>query len=144
LFYQHVLKTYPCEVCIYIRVWLAAIALISLAGLVLKRWHWSKITSLVLLTGLALGLTSEVWAILQIEYNLGHGGACSYFANFPSWAKLDHWLPAVFEVQEACAATPKVLFGLSMADGLVAVSLGFVVAFILSLISIVSAKHDAT
>lgn len=130
---QQVFLQYPCELCIYTRVWLAAIALVALAGLALRNTVWPKRAVIVTELILSVGLATDVWELLALEYGFGGAGTCSMFPNFPSWAPLDEWLPIMFQVQGPCAATPEVVLGLSMADGLAVVSACFVAAFILSL-----------
>lgn len=129
LFYQHVLHVYPCELCIYTRVWLFAIALVALLAIFIKKWVWARIAMSLASLILALGLSLETWNLIVVEYSLGDGGACAFFANFPSWAPLDKWMPAIFEVQDFCQATPKVFLGISMAHVLALVSFSLVVAF---------------
>ncbi|HEY7884921.1 MAG TPA: disulfide bond formation protein B, partial [Cellvibrionaceae bacterium] len=129
LFYQYVLGDPPCEICIYIRVWLFALLMLSLLALPLRRWRFTRLLSAVAGLLLAVGLAHETWIMVQIEYNIGSGGSCGFFANFPAWAPLDKWLPFLFEVQGLCMATPKVLFGLTMVHGLIAVSAVFIIAF---------------
>lgn len=132
LFYQHVLDDPPCEVCIYVRVWIFALLLLSLLALALVRWPAARLVCALVGFALAVGLTQETWLIVQIEYNLGTGGSCGFAANFPDWAPLDKWLPFLFEVRGPCMATPIVAFGLSMAHGLIAASALFLVAFTLA------------
>ena len=127
LYYQEALMLYPCELCIYTRVWLAAIALVALPGLVLRKTVWSQRAVIVIELGLTFGLGTVVWELLALEYGWAGAGACSFFPNFPSWAPLDEWLPMLFQVQGPCAATPEVAFGLSMAQGLAVVTAGFFV-----------------
>lgn len=129
LFYQYVLDAPPCEVCIYIRVWLFFLLLLSILALPLKRWRGTRLLCALAGLGLAVGLALETWIMVQIEYNIGTGGSCGFFANFPDWAPLDKWLPFLFEVQGLCMATPKVLFGLTMVHGLIATSAVFIIAF---------------
>lgn len=132
LFYQHVLNVLPCELCIYVRVWLAGLLLLALAALVLKRWAVSRLASCVAGLALSLGLANETWNLIVVDYALGGGGACAFFANFPAWAPLDKWLPSMFEVQDFCKATPDILFGITMTHGLAMVSVGLVAAFLIA------------
>lgn len=132
LFYQHVLNILPCEICIYVRVWLAAIALLALLACFLVRWRVAVALIGVLASALSVGLAMETWRLIEIEYELGSGSACSFFANFPAWAPLDKWMPGLFEVQELCQATPSVIFGITMAEGLILVSVAFIIVFALS------------
>lgn len=134
LYYQEARLMFPCELCIYTRVWLAGIALVAVPGLLLRRHVWPRRLLLTIEIGLAVGLASVVWALLGLEYGFGGAGSCSMFANFPSWAPLDEWLPVLFRVQGPCAATPEVVAGLSMADGLAVISVAFIAAFALALV----------
>lgn len=133
LYYQLALLQYPCELCIYTRVWLAAIALVALPGLLLRKTLWPLRALLVVELGLTIGLATVVWKLLALENGWAGAGACSFFPNFPSWAPLDEWLPVLFQVQGPCAATPKVLLGLSMADALAVVTAGLFTALGLGL-----------
>ncbi|WP_245929185.1 disulfide bond formation protein B [Agarilytica rhodophyticola] len=134
LFYQHVLHVYPCELCIYTRVWLFAIALVALLAMFVKTWLPARILMSLSALILALGLALETWNLIVVEYSIGNGGSCAFFANFPEWAPLDKWMPAVFEVQDFCQATPKVFWFISMAHVLALVSLSLIIAFSAALI----------
>lgn len=133
VYYQEVLMHYPCELCIYTRVWMVAMALFACVGLAVRKNILLVRVVLAIEILLAIGLTHVSWQLLEIEYGWGGGGACSMVANFPSWARLDDWIPTLFKVQGSCAPTPYVLFKLSMAHGLIGVSVGFLLAFVLGL-----------
>jgi disulfide bond formation protein DsbB len=134
VYFQLTQMQFPCELCIYSRVWLAAIALVAIAGLLLRNTLWPLRVVIAAELLFSMGLASVVWQLLGLEYGFGGAGACSMFPNFPSWAPLDQWLPVLFQVQGPCAATPQVIAGLSMADGLAGVAVGFIVAFALALV----------
>jgi disulfide bond formation protein DsbB len=134
LYYQHALMYYPCELCIYVRVWLAGIALVALAGLFLRKLLWPMRAMLMAGIALSIGLGQVVWKLLALDYGFAESGACSLYARFPQWAPLDQWFPTVFQVQATCGETPEVLFGLSMADGLAGVTVGLIVVLSLALI----------
>ena len=92
--------------------------------------------------GLTIGLATVTWKLMALENGWAGAGVCSMFPNFPSWAPLDEWLPIMFRVQGPCMATPEVMLGLSMADGLSGVTIGFFVALALALCgSFVSARR---
>lgn len=134
LYFQHAKLQFPCELCIYTRVWIAAIALAALAGLALRNTIWPARLLIAVELVLSIGLATVVWQLLALEYGFAAIGECSIYPDFPTWAPLDLWLPALFEVQGPCAKTPTVLFGLSMADGLAAITAGFIASFALALI----------
>jgi disulfide bond formation protein DsbB len=142
VYFQEARMQFPCELCIYTRVWLAAIALVAVPGLLLRKTLWPMRGLLVVELGLTIGLGTVVWELLALEHGWAGAGACSMFPNFPSWAPLDEWFPTLFRVQGPCMATPVVALGLTMADGLTGVTLGFLVALGLALIgSFVTAKN---
>ncbi|WP_041523862.1 disulfide bond formation protein B [Gilvimarinus agarilyticus] len=133
LLFQHVWHYYPCELCIYVRVWVAAIFIVSLLALWLKRWRVGRVVSVLAGLGLSIGLSLETWSLIKVEYAIGHGSSCGFRASFPSWAPLDEWMPWMFQVQDMCQATPPVILGLSMAHCLVMVSFVLLVVFGLAL-----------
>lgn len=134
VYYQEKLFHYPCELCIYTRVWMVFIALFAIDGLFLRKTQWPLRIILLIEILLTLGLMNETWNLLKIEYSWGDAGACSAIANFPSWARLDEWIPVLFKVQGSCMPTPYVVGKISMAHGLAGVSIGFLVAFVTALI----------
>lgn len=129
VYYQEALMYFPCELCVYTRVWIAAIALLALLGLLVRKRRWPTRAVLIGEIALCLGLAGVVWKLLALDYGFAEAGACNLYAQFPSWAPLDEWLPVLFRVQATCAETPEVLFGLSMGDGLAAITMAFLAAF---------------
>lgn len=129
LYFQEIIGLFPCELCIYTRVWLTAIVLVCIVGIFIRFWQWPRRIALFLLIALSVGLSYTTWQLMGLEYGWNTDGACSLVANFPSWAPLDAWFPMLFRVQDACSATPTVIFGLSMAEGLTGVCLGYLSAF---------------
>lgn len=53
--------------------------------------------------------------------------SCTEDSGLPAWFALDKWFPLVFEVHEPCGYTPELLFGITMAEGLVVLSVVLVV-----------------
>lgn len=136
LLFQYVWQYYPCEVCIYVRVWVAALFFVALMALALKSYWLGRLLCTVGGLVLSLGLANESWNLIKIEYGIGGGDSCAFMANFPTWAPLDKWLPSVFEVQDFCKATPELLFGVTMTHVLVAVSAGLVLLFSAALLGV--------
>ena len=62
--------------------------------------------------------------------------SCNFDLGLPSWLAFDKWLPAVFEVQASCGYTPELLFGITMAEGLIVMSSALVI--ISALLSVTS------
>jgi disulfide bond formation protein DsbB len=141
LYFQLERMQFPCELCIYTRVWIAAIALTAAAGLMLRNTVWPARLAIAVELILSIGLATVVYELLALEYGFAAFGACSIYPNFPSWAPLDQWLPVLFKVQGPCAATPEVLFGLSMADGLAGITAAFIASFALALVGSLTARR---
>ncbi len=127
LYHQYELLQYPCMLCIHVRIWVAAFALIGIIGLVVRRWRTSLIGAHVLSVIAAIGLLERSWMTLGTEKGWVDG-ACRFTAGLPDWFALDRWLPLLFEVQGPCARTPAVLFGVTMAEALIVISVAAVIA----------------
>lgn len=84
------------------RVWLAAIALVGVLGLILRKAVWPMRALLVVELGLTVGLGSVTYELPALEHGWAGAGACSMFPSFPSWAPLDQWIPILFQVQAPC------------------------------------------
>lgn len=134
LYFQVVLEYYPCELCIYTRVWLTGMALVAALGLWLHRYTVTRRILLAIQLLLAGCLAYITWRLLGVDYGFGPASTCGVATIFPSWARLDEWWPLVFQIQDSCQATPIVVWKLSMADGLTGVSLGFLTVYTCSII----------
>ncbi|WP_420600404.1 disulfide bond formation protein B [Neptuniibacter sp.] len=118
LFYQYGLDYGPCVLCIHVRIWVMAIILIAILGLSLNKYP--IIRSLAYLGTLvsAIGLLERSWKTLGVERGWIIE-ACSMDSGLPQWFALDKWFPHMFEPWEPCGYTPELLFGITMAEGLV-------------------------
>jgi len=141
LFYQHVLgvsdegeKVFyqPCELCIYTRVWISAMATCALIAMATIQFKWLRRVLLLVQSVLLIGLSNEVYNLLKVEYQFGDGGSCKFMPNFYSWAPLDEWMPLMFQVREMCQATPKVIGFVSMVHVLTLVCVMLLVSFVIS------------
>ena len=126
LYYQYVLDYGPCVLCIHVRIWIFAMILVALLGfLTRKQRGLSKLTHLLILaTG--LGLAERSWQTLAVERGWIID-ACSMDSGLPDWFALDQWFPTVFEPWEPCGYTPELLFRITMAEGLMAFSVGLTI-----------------
>jgi disulfide bond formation protein DsbB len=122
LFYQYRLDYAPCVLCIHVRIWV--LGLIVVAGIAL--WLRRNPSGLAALHGLIAlsmgGMLERSWQLLGTERGWIFG-SCNMDAGLPAWFALDRWFPAVFEVKDACGYTPELLFGVTMAEGLLFFSL---------------------
>lgn len=132
LYYQYILEELPCVLCIHVRMWLAVIILIGIAGLLSSSiaskaraiyfnrfWH-------VLNVGAAIGFLERCYRVLAVErgWTLDSCGMGLGLPSWLSWLEVDVWMPWLFEALGSCGYTPNV-FGLTMAEALIIIAVGF-------------------
>jgi disulfide bond formation protein DsbB len=121
LLYQYQWDYAPCVLCIHVRIWVLGMMVIAALALWLRRYpHW-VVGLHGLMALLMAGLLERSWQLLATERGWNFG-SCNMDAGLPDWFALDRWFPAVFEVKEACGYTPELLFGITMAEGLLVFS----------------------
>ncbi|MGH1462371.1 MAG: disulfide bond formation protein B [Neptuniibacter sp.] len=127
LFYQYQLDYGPCVLCIHVRIWVMAMIMIAIVGFLCR--HSPVIRNIthfgVLIS--AIGLFERSWKTLGVE----RGWIieeCSMDSGLPSWFALDQWFPHMFEPWEPCGYTPELLFGITMAEGLILLSAALTVS----------------
>lgn len=121
LYYQHVLGDEPCEVCIHIRIWVAAFTLLSTLMLMLPSKKIVSIIGHLLNTVMITGLLERCLYLLKVE-NGQADSSCNFYLDFPNWFALDKWFPEIFEVRNLCSFSPELLLGITMTDGLIFIS----------------------
>ncbi|MGH1429792.1 MAG: disulfide bond formation protein B [Neptuniibacter sp.] len=118
LFYQYGLDYGPCVLCIHVRIWVMAIILIAILGLSLNKYPIIRSLAYLGILVSAIGLLERSWKTLGVERGWIIE-ACSMDSGLPQWFALDKWFPHMFEPWEPCGYTPELLFGITMAEGLV-------------------------
>lgn len=123
LYFQYVLDYGPCILCVQIRALLLGVALLALLALVAPA---SRTATSVLMVPLSLTFAWLCYQVLGIERGWFEG-SCTFEPPFPQWLPLHEWLPSVFEPWELCGYTPEIIFGITMAETLVGIAIGYVV-----------------
>ncbi|MEN8171008.1 MAG: disulfide bond formation protein B [Pseudomonadota bacterium] len=125
LLYQYRWDYPPCVLCIHVRIWVLGMIAVAALALWLRRYpYWcAGLHGMVAL--LMAGMLERSWQLLGTERGWIFG-SCNMDAGLPDWFALDRWFPAVFEVKEACGYTPELLFGITMAEGLLLFSASLV------------------
>lgn len=96
LWFQHGMGLAPCVMCIYERLAVIGIALAGLIGLLAPH------LGVVRLAGYLLWAASVGWGLvlvrehIRIQVDPAAAMSCSFSPDFPTWARLDDWLPSVF------------------------------------------------
>lgn len=122
LYYQYGLDYGPCVLCIHIRIWIIAVALVALLGLFSRKHNGMAKLSHLLVLVCGIGLAERSWKTLAVERGW-IVDSCSMDSGLPDWFALDRWLPTFFEPWEPCGYTPELLFGVTMAEGLMLFSI---------------------
>jgi disulfide bond formation protein DsbB len=133
LYFQHVGGLDPCVLCVYQRL---AVLGIAAAGL------------LVALAPALWGV-SAAWGLklamqqVGIQFSGGLDLSCSFFAEFPAWAPLDQWLPAVFMPTGTCDEIQWMFLGLSMPQWMLVIFALYLAALVLVVLSRLTATARA-
>jgi len=137
LYYQHVLDTLPCLLCIQIRMWISLLIIVSFAGLVTRQKRVMNSIVHLLMVLIALALVERSYQLLGTERGFVFGD-CGFELGLPAWFTIDEWLPSLYRVETACGYTPELVFGITMAEALMVFSVCFLlVSVCLTLVSFV-------
>lgn len=134
LYFQYVMDLAPCIMCVYQRVAIWAIFFAGIIGSIGFNFALTRM--------LAYGLwaTGSIWGLLIALEHVDMQSAsfslffsCEFIPNFPSWAPLHQWIPALFEATGDCGKISWELFGYSMPQWMIVVYSGYSAAFVLIL-----------
>ena len=115
LYYQYGLDELPCVLCIQIRIWIAAIMLLSILALLVRPGLLLTRIFHILTTLLAIGFVERSWRVLAVERGWIFSD-CNMESGLPEWFALDRWMPLLFEVKTSCGYTPYIIMQISMAE----------------------------
>ena len=142
LYYQYALGEEPCQVCIQARLWVVAIALVALLIATYPRLTLLQLTGHLLLIASSVGLGERAWVLYLLENGRGDG-SCEFQLGMPDWFAVDRWFPDLFEVRNLCSYTPDILWGISMAEGLLFVAAGLLCLSMLTLLGSFIAPEES-
>lgn len=74
----------------------------------------------------ATGLTERSYQLLGTERGFVFGD-CGFNAGLPAWFAIEDWLPWMYRVETSCGYTPEILFGVTMAEVLMLISVSFLI-----------------
>ena len=116
LYFQHGMGLEPCIMCIYQRTAMWGIVLAGLRGVLFNHpltrlvgyglWGYSAVRGFM--------IASEHIEI--IESDDPFFGTCEIFPNFPEWAPLHEWLPAIFAARGDCLENSWQFLSMGMAE----------------------------
>ncbi len=121
LYYQYVLDEWPCVLCIHIRIWVLGFTLIAFLALFMRKVWMFCVVAHGIITLMMVGLFERSYILLGVERGTIMG-SCDMNSGLPDWFALDRWFPLFFEIKTTCGYTPELLFGITMAEALIALS----------------------
>ncbi len=121
LYFQFVREELPCLMCIQVRLLLSLLIIVSLAGLLFRGNRVVSATAHLSVVLIAVGLTERAYQLLGTERGFVFGD-CGFSLGLPSWFMIEEWLPWLYRVETACGYTPEVIFGITMAEALMVIS----------------------
>ena len=103
LFFQYVLDLAPCIMCIYQRVAIWAIFFAGVVGSLGTQYIVARFAAFTLWgTGAIWGLIIALEHVEIQSSKMSFLFSCEFVPNFPSWAPLHEWIPALFAATGDC------------------------------------------
>lgn len=126
LYFQYINEDQPCVICIQVRLLLTLLIVVAIFGLLTRDKgllnHLSNL-SVVLVAGVLL---ERSYMLLGTERGFIFSD-CGFDPGLPAWFQLDVWLPWLYGVETSCGYTPEIIFGITMAESLMVMSVCLIV-----------------
>jgi len=121
LFYQYQLEELPCVVCIQVRLWFSLLIIISSIGFILRKHALLNVLAQFGVVICSIGLLERSYLLLGTERGFIFSD-CGFSAGLPEWFAIEQWIPWLYQVEASCGYTPEILFGVTMAEALMLLS----------------------
>jgi disulfide bond formation protein DsbB len=129
LYSQHVSGELPCVMCIQVRLLLSLLLIVAIIGLLTRDNRWLNNACNLSVVLIAASLTERSYMLLGTERGFVFSD-CGFNLGMPAWFDIEQWLPWLYRVETSCGYTPEVMFGFTMAELLMAMSVSLLVASI--------------
>lgn len=140
LSYQYILDELPCVLCIQIRLWISLLIVISIFALLIRRYRVLNSVAHLCVFLTAIALTERSYQLLGTERGFLFGD-CGFTSGLPMWFAIEEWLPWLYRIETSCGYTPEIVFGITMAEALMVLSVFLLVfSFFVTLASF--RKHN--
>lgn len=134
LYFQYARDELPCVMCIQVRMWISLMIVVAVIGLFARNNKLVNTLAQASFLPIAVGLIERSYKLLGTERGFWDGH-CGMDTGLPAWFALEKWLPWLFRVETSCSYTPEVMFGFTMAETLMVLSvLLFIVSFCVLLV----------
>ncbi len=121
LYFQFFRDELPCTMCIQVRLWFSLLIIVSLVGLLLRKNRVVNLLAQLSVVGIASGLAERSYLLLGTERGFVFA-SCGVDLGLPAWFAIENWLPWIYRVETSCGYTPEVIFGITMAESLMVLS----------------------
>lgn len=121
LSYQYILDELPCVLCIQIRLWISLLVVLSIIALFIHRYHIPNFIAHLCVFVIAIALTERSYQLLGTERGFLFGD-CGFTSGLPAWFAIEEWLPWLYRIETSCGYTPEIIFGITMAEALMVLS----------------------
>jgi disulfide bond formation protein DsbB len=122
LFFQHVLGELPCMMCIQVRIWVTVLLICAISGLLLRHNRLLNPVFQAAVMVCAAGISERSYMLLGTERGFVFSD-CGFSLGLPDWLPLEAWFPALFQIETSCGYTPEIVFGITMAEALMVISM---------------------
>ena len=124
LSYQYILDELPCVMCIQIRMWISLLVVIAIIALLIRKNQILNTIAHFCVFISALALTERCYQLLGTERGFLFN-ECGFTSGLPTWFALEEWLPWIYRIETSCGYTPEIIFGITMAEALIVISVIF-------------------
>lgn len=138
LYFQYVRDELPCTLCIQVRLWVSLFVIVSFIGWLSRNNKVMNTLAQLSIVLIAVGLIERSYQLLGTERGFVFSN-CGVNLGLPAWFAIEEWLPWLFRVETSCGYTPEIIFGITMAESLMVLSvLLLIVSFCVFLASFVT------
>ena len=121
LYFQFVREELPCLMCIQIRMLISLLVIVSFAGLLTRDNRVMNMLANLSVVIIGASFTERSYQLLGTERGFVFGD-CGFDLGLPGWFAIEQWMPWMYQVETSCGYTPEVLFGITMAEMLMVLS----------------------
>ena len=121
LYFQFVREELPCLMCIQVRLLISLLVIVSFTGWLLRGYRVMSSVAHLFIVLIAVGLTERSYQLLGTERGFVFGD-CGFNLGLPAWFAIEEWLPWLYRVETTCGYTPEIIFGITMAEALMVIS----------------------
>ena len=141
LYYQYFRDELPCTLCIQVRLWVSLFVIVSFIGLLSRNSKVMNTLAQVSIVLIAVGLVERSYQLLGVERGFVFS-KCGVDLGLPAWLAIEAWLPWLYRVETSCGYTPEIIFGITMDETLMGLSvLLLIISFCVLLAYFVNFLH---